>query len=315
MNLVKNFCHILISKIFKTKQLLSSNLISISLGFLIIFSLIFSTFSVNGFSQENENYSPTKMTKEMWVLEKLDNSDVEDKEKDLINIIEQQIRFIKELRKIYGKDSLFRMAIILFMTIGPIKIIPVFVKITQKSDAKIRIKLAIRGFALSTTAIVAVALSSQNILNKYNISLSALLATAGLILSLISIKMLLAQYETTENHQTSTPENPLNSLISPLTFPTILTPQGIAFVMISMTIAHRLDNNVHKLLGLIIAVMILNLMAMLYAREILNFLKPTLLQVFSLTLNIIQLALGISFIFSAINLQFLTIYYILNTSF
>ncbi|MDJ0511739.1 MAG: MarC family protein [Crocosphaera sp.] len=254
----------------------------------------------------------------MLVLDKINKSDLEVEniqENDLVNIIEQQIRFIQELRKIYGKDSLFRMAIILFMTIGPIKIIPVFVILTQKSSAKIRIKLAIRSFALSTTAILAVALSSQNILNKYNISLSALLATAGLILSLISIKMLLAQYEKTENAQNLDLENPLKSLISPLTFPTILTPQGIAFVMISMTIAHRLDNNVHKLLGLIILVMILNLVCMLYAREILNFLKPTLLQVFGLTLNIIQLALGISFIFSAINLQFLTIYYILDTSF
>ena len=65
----------------------------------------------------------------------------------------------------------------------------------------------------------------------------------------------------------------------------------------------------------IISIMFLKLMAMLYAREILNFLKSTLFQVFSLTLNIIQLILRISFIFSAINLQFLTIYYILNRSF
>ncbi len=240
------------------------------------------------------------------------NNNLDDEETDLTNIIEQQIKFIQELRAIYGKSSLSRLAIILFMTIGPIKIIPVFVRLTQNSSKKIKNKLAIRSFALSTSVIFAVALTSQNILNKYNISLSALLTAAGIVLFLISIKLLLAQYDTQEKNPLPIPENPLTALISPLTFPTILTPQGIALVMISMTISQRLDNNVDKILGLIMGVMLVNLICMLYAKQILNFLKPTFLQVMGLMLNIIQLALAISFIFSAINLQILTIYYILE---
>ena len=82
--------------------------------------------------------------------------------------------------------------------------------------------------------------------------------------------------------------------------------------MIAMTIARKLDNNVDKILGLIMTVMFLNLLYMLYAKQILNFIKPTFLQVIGLMLSIIQLALAISFIFGAINLQILTIYYILE---
>ena len=82
--------------------------------------------------------------------------------------------------------------------------------------------------------------------------------------------------------------------------------------MISMTIAQRLDNNVDKILGLIMVVMILNLLSMLYARQILTVLQPTLLQILNLILSIIQLALAISFIFSGITLQILTINYILK---
>ena len=240
------------------------------------------------------------------------NNSLDEEETDLTNIIEQQIKFIQELREIYGKSSLSRLAIILFMTIGPIKIIPMFVRLTQNSSKEIKNKLAIRSFALSTSVIFVVALTSQNILNKYSISLSALLAAAGIILFLISIKLLLAQYDTNQKNPVPIPENPLTALISPLTFPTILTPQGIALVMISMTISQRLDNNVDKILGLIMGVMLVNLICMLYAKQILNFLKPTFLQVMGLMLNIIQLALAISFIFSAINLQILTIYYILE---
>ena len=231
---------------------------------------------------------------------------------DFKNIIEHQIEFIQDIREVYGKSSLSRFFIILFMTLGPIKIIPVFVRLTQNATNKIKNKLAIRSFALSTSVIFFVALTSQNILDKYNISLSSLIAAAGIILFLISIKMLLAQYDNRNNNPIPIPENPLTALISPLTFPTILTPQGIALVMIAMTIAHKLDNNVEHILGLILIVMLLNLICMLYAKQILNVLRPTFLQVMGLMLTIIQLALAISFIFAAINLQILTIYYILE---
>lgn len=241
-----------------------------------------------------------------------ENNDLILEETDLNNIIEHQIRFIQDLRKIYGKDYWSRLTIILFMTIGPIKIIPVFARLTQNASKQVIIKLATRSFALSTLSILTVALASENILNKYIISLSSLIVAAGIVLFLISLKMLLQQYDNQKNNPLPIPENPLTALISPLTFPTILTPQGIALVMISMTIAQRLDNNVDKILGLIMVVMILNLLSMLYARQILTVLQPILLQILNLILSIIQLALAISFMFSGITLQILTINYILK---
>ena len=51
---------------------------------------------------------------------------------------------------------------------------------------------------------------------------------------------------------------------------------------------------------------------MLYARQILTVLQPILLQILNLILSIIQLALAISFMFSGITLQILTINYILK---
>lgn len=241
-----------------------------------------------------------------------ENNDLILEETDLNNIIEHQIRFIQDLRKIYGKDYWSRLTIILFMTIGPIKIIPVFARLTQNASKQVIIKLATRSFALSTLSILTVALASENILNKYRISLSSLIVAAGIVLFLISLKMLLQQYDNQKNNPLPIPENPLTALISPLTFPTILTPQGIALVMISMTIAQRLDNNVDKILGLIMVVMILNLLSMLYARQILTVLQPILLQILNLILSITQLALAISFMFSGITLQILTINYILK---
>jgi multiple antibiotic resistance protein len=225
----------------------------------------------------------------------------------------QQAKLIQQARKFYGANSFSSLATILFMTIGPLKIIPTFVKLTAQSDPDVIKKLALRAFALSTSAIVIVALASQNLLDKYNMYLSALIAAAGIVLFLISINMVLSQYGNNESKKPSTPpENPLTALISPLTFPTILTPHGIALVMIFMSIAQQVDGNANQILGLIIVVMVINLICMLYARQILNFLKPTVLQVLGLVLGIIQLALAINYIFGAIDLQILSINAILK---
>lgn len=315
MKLIRNKSKTLLVQLQKKRRLIYSKIIPITVvSFIcwILISGVFASLPTYSLAKPLNNNTCEQVNECIVISQTPESNDFNPEKTDLKNIIEHQIQFIKDLRKIYGQNSLSRLAIILFMTIGPIKIIPVFVRLTQNASEKIRIKLAIRSFALSTLAIFGVALSSQNILNKYSISLSALIAAAGIVLFIISIKMLLAQYDYTDNNPIPTPENPLTALVSPLTFPTILTPQGIALVMISMTIAQRLDNNAHKILGLIMVVMILNLICMLYARQILSFLKPTLLQVLSLILTIIQLALAISFIFSAINLQILTIYYILE---
>ena len=225
----------------------------------------------------------------------------------------QQAELIKQARLFYGVTSISSIATILFMTIGPLKIVPAFVKLTSQSEPDVIKNLASRAFALSISAIFIVAIASQNLLDKYNMSLSALIGAAGVVLFLISIKIVLAQYGDNETKKpTPPPENPLTALISPLTFPTILTPHGIALVMIFMSIAKQVDGNGNQILGLIIVVMILNLVCMLNAKQILNFLKPKVLQVLGLVLGIIQLALAINYIFAAIDLQVLSINAILN---
>lgn len=53
--------------------------------------------------------------------------------------------------------------------------------------------------------------------------------------------------------------------------------------------------------------MVLNLLAMLFSQPILKVLKPRVLQLFGLVLGIIQLSLGLTLIFNAMELQALVI--------
>jgi multiple antibiotic resistance protein len=69
----------------------------------------------------------------------------------------------------------------------------------------------------------------------------------------------------------------------------------------------QLGLNSAPILGLLLLVMLLNLLAMLAARSILGVLKPVTLQVLGFALAVMQLALGIEFILSGIELQALVI--------
>jgi small neutral amino acid transporter SnatA (MarC family) len=64
--------------------------------------------------------------------------------------------------------------------------------------------------------------------------------------------------------------------------------------------------------GLLVAVMAVNLLAMLFARPILRVIQPRFLQLLGLVLSVIQLALGFSMIFTAVEIQALVLRQILS---
>ena len=83
----------------------------------------------------------------------------------------------------------------------------------------------------------------------------------------------------------------LRLALSPLPFPTIVTPYGIAAVIICMTLTPDLLTR-GAIVGALLGLMLLNLVAMLFARPILEYLGMPL-QIVGIVLGIIQVALGL----------------------
>lgn len=199
------------------------------------------------------------------------------------------------------------------MTLGPLKIIPAFVQLTAQSDAALRRQMAFCSTLLATAVILLVAIIGQNVVRVWRVQLPALMLAAGILLFLVSLNMVMSQYGTlgakpTTQTAAHSPDFPsLKAVISPLTFPTILPPFGIAIALTIVVGVSQLGLNTTPILGLLLLVMLLNLLGMLAARPILGFLKPVTLQVLGFTLAVMQLALGIEFILSGIELQALVI--------
>ncbi len=220
---------------------------------------------------------------------------------------------IREYISTTKEGSISSVFTIFFLTIGPLKIVPTFVSLTANADDTLRKKMAFRGFWISTLVVMLTALFGIGLLDKYGIPISALIMAAGIVLFLVALSMVMAQYGSAAPPP-SPPENPsLDLVVTPLIFPTILTPYGIAIVMLIMSILKKVVGNEVLVLGMLVLVMVLNLLSMLYARQILKVLKPSILKVLGLVLGIIQLSLAISWIFTAIRMEALVIRSILTS--
>jgi small neutral amino acid transporter SnatA (MarC family) len=101
-------------------------------------------------------------------------------------------------------------------------------------------------------------------------------------------------------------------VVQPLVFPSILTPYGIAVVITMSALVRQLEGTPFWLMGLLVAVMAVNLLAMLFARPILRVIQPRFLQLLGLVLSVIQLALGFSMIFTAVEIQALVLRQLLS---
>ena len=223
------------------------------------------------------------------------------------------VKMIREYMSTTKEGSISSIFTIFFLTIGPLKIVPTFASLTANADDTLRKKMAFRGFWISTLVVILTALFGIGLLDKYGIPISALMMAAGIVLFLVALRMVMAQYGSAAPPP-SPPENPsLDLVVTPLIFPTILTPYGIAIVMLIMSILKKVVGNEGVVLGMLMLVMVLNLLSMLYARQILKVLKPSILKVLGLVLGIIQLSLAITWMFTAIRMEALVIRAILTS--
>ena len=218
-----------------------------------------------------------------------------------------QIKLFKEHVKFYGEISLKNIITILFLTIGPLKIIPPFAKLTANADTRLRNRLAFRSFWISTLTILAVAFMGQNMVANYRVSLTALLTAGGLVISLAALRSIMAQYEKHKDSDTQPGQPTLAMAITPISFPTIHPPYGIATVLLIMMIGQRIDKNLYLVIAIIVGYMVVNYVCMLLSHIILKFIKPAFLNVVGLVLSVIQLGIGITWIYGGIGVLAMSI--------
>ncbi len=179
-----------------------------------------------------------------------------------------------------------------FLLLGPIKIVGPFVKLTRGAEPRLCRQLAIRGILLSAGALAVAAVLGEQFLDRFRISVPVLAVTGGLIFFLTALDTILRQFRGPAGADGEEMPPSLSRAASPLAFPVIVTPSGIAAVIIFVTLSPDLAGK--ATIGLLLLViLVLDLVAMWYARAILKWMALPL-YILGAVLGVIQVALGLN---------------------
>jgi multiple antibiotic resistance protein len=184
----------------------------------------------------------------------------------------------------------------LFLMLGPFKIIHPFLEITKGADAKFTRQIAIRATLFASLALLLAAIIGESSLSSYGIPLPVLALSAGIILFLVALLNILQQFTPSTSHSEDSegPVPTLNLALMPLAFPSIVTPYGIATLVVFLALSPDLQTRL-TIGAIVLAIMLLNLITMLIARRIPP-IGGVLLAILGAVLGIIQVALGLQII-------------------
>jgi multiple antibiotic resistance protein len=189
----------------------------------------------------------------------------------------------------------------LFLMLGPFKIIGPFAQVTQGADATTTRHIALLATLFASLALLVAAFLGEYFLTSFGIPLPVLALSAGLILLLVALINILQQF--LPHAAPAEPEAmrrtpPLQLALSPLAFPTIVTPYGIATLVVFLALATEMQARL-TVGAIVVAIMLLNLGVMLLTRHILPVLV-VLLPILGAVLGVVQVALGLQIVHSSL---------------
>lgn len=186
---------------------------------------------------------------------------------------------------------------IFFITLGPLKILGPFVQQTHGlDDATVR-QIALRAFLLATISAIAGGFLGSALLANWHISVGAMIVAGGVVFLLVGLRQLLEQYEPPRARDPNAPALPAapTAAALKLLFPIVLTPFGIAAVIVLLALSTE-SGRTQVIVGMVVVVMLLNLIAMLFARKILVGVTMVILQILGAVLGILQAGLAVQII-------------------
>lgn len=190
----------------------------------------------------------------------------------------------------------------LFLMLGPFKIIGPFSKVTRGADAQLTRKIALLAILFSSIALLVAGFLGEMILSSYSIPVPVLALSAGIILFLVALQNMLLQFKPPASHSKapagSHPTPSLNMAMTPLAFPTVVTPYGIAAVVVFIALSPDLQSRL-SIGAIVLVLMLLNLIVMLLTRHI-GSVMSAFLAILGAVLGVIQVALGLEIIHNSL---------------
>ena len=185
-----------------------------------------------------------------------------------------------------------------FVTLGPLKILGPFASQTRGLEPVALRGLALRVFVLSLAALAMGGLIGRHLVHAWHVSTPALLIATGIIFFLVALRVVLEQYE--PPHDAAPPPLPAKPLAAALrlTSPTVVTPYGVAALIVLLAATGDAVRE-EMIWGILLGVMVLNLLAMLFAHVVMQGAVLLALRLLGAVLAVMQVALAVQIVLQA----------------
>lgn len=196
-----------------------------------------------------------------------------------------------------GELPLAQVFTILFLMLGPFKLVGPFLKGTQGVDPASLRKAALLATIFAAIALLFAGLLGETLLASYGIPLDVLRLSGGVILFLVAIRTVLDQFtapESTAAEDAREPNAMLRLALRPLAFPGIVTPYGIAALVVFLAFSQSVEARL-TIAAVVLGILALDLVFMLAARR-LRIVFALVLPVLGAVLGVVQVALGLQII-------------------
>jgi multiple antibiotic resistance protein len=193
-------------------------------------------------------------------------------------------------------------AILFFLTLGPLKAILPFARVTRGTEPAFRRTMAWRSTAIATAIVLGVALLGLFILPNWHVSPPAIAITCGIILFYQALRIIMQTPAVPGPVDRETSPSPLSPAIAvfPLAIPAIVTAPGIAAIA-AIIVINRHDL-VHEaiVVALLLAVMVLNLITLWNTETILKRGLAGVLPVVGWVLAVLQASLAVQMVIASL---------------
>lgn len=182
-----------------------------------------------------------------------------------------------------------------FIMIGPIKAIGAYATAAQGMEPTQWRAVTWKVFAIAVVTTLAAGGLGGAMLHKWHIAPTVLQLAGGLVFLLVALQMVLAQYAA------PAPAAPAGAAppTAHLAFPVTLPAYGIAALIVLVALSGSTERYLW-IMGLALLVLVLDLLTMLFIRQIMKVVGQLPLQILAAVLGMLQVALALQLITGAL---------------
>lgn len=181
----------------------------------------------------------------------------------------------------------------LFIGMGPVKVLLMFISMTEGMDSSVRRKMAKRTTLVAGAVGIGLFVLGAFLQSLLHFSIGALTIFGGLILLTLALNMVIGKKGGSAGDHGS--PDPMSIAISPLAIPLMLNPVGVVILMIASVEIQDLGTAA-LFIGMILVVLLIDLVVLISADRIAKHLSHATVELLERVLGILLGALAVELI-------------------